>query len=351
VVKSSWAGVLPGMAIIIWTLFLYPNVASGGGDVGVVAARLAQYADSFPQIHFVHLQRPGDITIVEQLPAQLGDYARNMDYEHESEARQWLLDAQLSRIKLMVRNDIPSATLFKTGTESLYSTRHVCIITLNESAVREDELSASRFMAGIGKDSPLVISGAARLDNTMFLLFTLDHEIFHCLNAYLHGPTYKKTRSKLKGSYHQFLGEYGADFFATLAARRFNSADRRFMQNFMQYRALSLTSFDVPHYTSAAIAHALGVPEDRIHAGSLVELARLARSLSDATVPSLQGYEEIFSASYRLALMAGNSREDLADRIAGISATAPTMRALDSSRRVIHRAQTFIFRDNSSSGG
>lgn len=349
-VKPSWAGVFPGMTIIIWAIVLYPQVASGGGDAGVVAARLAQYANNFPQIHFVHLQRPADIAIAEQLPALLGKDARNLDYEHDNEARRWLLDAQFSRIEMMARNDMPSATLFKTGTDSSYSTRHVCIITLNESAMREDDWSASRFMAGIEKDSSLAISGPARLDNTMFVLFTLDHEIYHCLNAYLHGPTYKKTRSKLKGSYHQFVGEYGADLFATLAARRFGSADRRFMQNFMQYRALSLTSFDVPHYTSGAIAHALGVPRDRIDAGSLVELARLARSLSDATVPSLQVYGELFAASYRLALMAGSSPEDLADRIAGISATAPTMRALDSSRHVVHRAQAFIFRDNSASG-
>lgn len=344
---ANMLGKLLGTIIVTWAVFACPLIAYAESSPGIVKARLSQYATYYPEVRFVHLDEPEDITIVSRLPTLLGAGAGNVDYEHDPEARQWLLEKQVSRISMMVRNNMPSATLFRTGENAAYSEDYVCVITMNASFLRSDELSASRFMAGIEDDAPFIINKSAILDNDAYLMFTLDHEVFHCLNGLLHGPTYKKTRNTLTASYHQYLGEYGADLYAALAARYFQSADARFLENFAQYRVLSLESFDAPHYTADAFSYALDVSASTLHNTSLMELARMARVMADATVESQHDYAAMLGASYLFTLRAGFSADDLAADIAGMPTIATNAQTLTSLKHVIDRARCVIFESNS----
>jgi hypothetical protein len=339
-------GKLLGTIVVTGTVFACPLIAYAESSPEILKARLSQYATYYSEVRFLHLDEPEDTAIVSQLPTLLGAGADNVDYEHDPEARQWLLEKQFSRISMMVRNDIPSATLFRTGENAAYSEDYVCVITMNASFLRSDELSASRFMAGIEDDAPFIISKNAILDNNAYLLFTLDHEVFHCLNGFLHGPAYKKTRNTLTASYHQYRGEYGADLYAALAARYFQSADAQFLENFAQYRVLSLESYDAPHYTADAFTHALNVSANTINNISLIELAHMARAMADATVQSRHDYAALLGASYLFTLRAGYSVDDLAADIAGMPTMVTNAKILASLKHVIDRARDVIFDSN-----
>ena len=69
------------------------------------------------------------------------------------------------------------------------------------------------YMLGLPDSTQAKIHPGRRLDPRDFLLFTIDHEIYHCLeSAFIGGAP--MTRKTYGGEYNQYRRENSADAFA-----------------------------------------------------------------------------------------------------------------------------------------
>ena len=156
-------------------------------ETEILTAWLKAYAMSFPEIYFILLSGGGSGESIKNIYGSLGDGASNVDYEHPVQAGELLMEAQFDRIRLMLKESMPSATLFKIGKDSALIRPYACVLTLNEKVFAGDPLASTRFIFGAEQDSE--VNFLRILDNQTFLLFTFHHEVFHCLDAYINGPT------------------------------------------------------------------------------------------------------------------------------------------------------------------
>jgi len=222
--------------------------------------QLAEYARQVGDMGFLRLYGDRALQVIAALPAMLGEGAANVDYEHDATQREALLELQMQRIALMVREGIPSATLFKIGAGSRFEQRYLCVVTLDTKPLREDPAYASRFMAPASAADRLEGTGALLIRNEDFLQFTVDHEVFHCLDAYYNGPTIHKTRDSLQHLYNEYLNEARADAFASQSFRRRTAAPEEFLRMFAALRDLALVDMDLPHFTGDVIRQSINAP-------------------------------------------------------------------------------------------
>lgn len=304
--------ILPlSLALMFFTTLITPTYATDddrlgpAGSIGIVKSRLAVYAESFPKVQFLHLRGPNDVAALNKLPRLLGEGASNVDYEHDESVRQLLLEVQMDRIAMMLANVLPSATLFRTGKESTFAQPYVCVLTLDERPFLNDPLAATRFMAGIEDSDSSVMPPEPFIENSSFLAFTLDHEVFHCLDARFNGPMFNKTSDKLYASYQRFRAEFVADLYAALAYRRNRVDATSFLNRLASFRTLSILDWDPAHYTALAVDHALRFSADEAQELGLVDLVRTALRLGDQITPSYPSHMRFLANAYHLAVSLG----------------------------------------------
>ena len=257
------------------------------GDVSISSDLISKYAAAYPEIHFINLAGATGYDELKILPLQLGDNARNVDYEHPPEARQLLLDAQMDRIAMMMKGGMPSSTLFMNGNNSTFRQGYTCVITLDEKEFMGDPMSSTRFMAGDAYDARAQINV---LDNASFLRFTMSHEIFHCLDAYLNGPPQRQTSSKLKASYYKNRAEQRADLFAALVSMSYSKDANRFIHRLTRYRTFSISDWDIAHYTAPVLKQALALGDEFLLIKNIDKRVAYSMRLADKVVMSFEDY-------------------------------------------------------------
>jgi len=275
---------------------------------------LACYARQVPEVGFLRLYGKEGANRVSDLPFSLGEGASNADYEHDESARETLLELQLKRIALMLRENIPSAALFKTGHGSPFGHAYLCVITLDADQFRRESGSAVRLMAPSLHEEGMAGHPKRPLDVGNFLRFTVDHEVFHCLNAYFNGPTFHKTHDVLQRAFQEHANEAQADVFATLAFRHNDAADVGFLRDVAAMRTLSVLDLDLPHVTGDIILHSMAIPKYHRPA-SLTERVAASHKLVSDVMPSakqfVQRLARVVQAAERLGRDPAPVLEDL----------------------------------------
>jgi hypothetical protein len=274
---------------------------------------LRSYAMSYPDIHFVLLSGQAAGEYVNDFNQLLGDEASNLDYEHPEQVRDLLMQVQIDRIRLMLDEDMPSSTLFKAGKNSALTRPFICVLTLNENVFVGDPLATTRFITGTDKDSD--IHYLKVLDNKSFLHFTFHHEVFHCLDAYHNGPTRPMTKSKITSSYSDFRAEQRADLYASVMHRFDSLSETSFLKDLAGFRALSIFNWDISHYTTAAINHAMTISNADFVDLKTVELVEFAMNQADQVVITRASYNEFLAAAAHMAMSLGIVKAHLAPEV------------------------------------
>lgn len=270
-----------------------------------IDSRLTDYARAFPDIQFVHLGGERDIDRALMLQRHLGPGARDLTYEHDSDQVELLVEAQVQRIVLMLASDLPSATLFGVKESTEFEAPYVCIISLDPTSFRSDPLAATQLLLGDLAIAPDKLAADTKIDNERFFAFTLDHEVFHCLDAYLNGPTIRRTATEIDGCYEFFRSEQRAELFAALASRTRDDWPNRFLNNLAEYRTLALLDWDYMHYTVPALRSAQASAMEEFAALGLADLARYASKLADKAVVARQTFPHFLAAAHHVAMERG----------------------------------------------
>lgn len=254
-----------------------------------VDRQLAQYARRLPEVGFIRLYGEKGAGFANKLLTLLGQGAINLDYEHDESSRSTLLQLQMNRIGIMVKEGLPSATLFKVGKGSVFEHPYLCVISLDADLFRQDPGYATRFLSPGSGSGTSVPHEKVVVDTEDFLRFTVDHEVFHCLDAYFNGPTIKKTSDAVDNHYQKYLNEARADAFASQAFMRTSVEPEKFLKRFAALRTLSLLDFDLPHFTGEVVLRSLE-SQTVLPNHDIEQEVAASRELADDIAPSAHGY-------------------------------------------------------------
>jgi len=254
-----------------------------------VDQRLAEYTRLVPKMGFLRIYGETGSGFVSQLPDLIGKNAVNLDYEHDPRQRSDLLSLQMYRIGKMIEWDLPSATLFKVGSDSAFDHPYLCVITLNTGPYRADPDYATRFMASSLEREVSAKEFRPLIDNHRFLRFTVDHEVFHCLNAYFNGAPIKKDQDAVADHYQQYINEARADVFATLVHDHADPGANEFLQRMGALRSLSLSEMDASHFTGDLINRSLRMTFDT-DSFTLNQVVEFSNELVAEIAPGLPAY-------------------------------------------------------------
>jgi len=274
-----------------------------------VDRQLAGYARHVSDMGFLRLYGAGGMSMLRVLPLFLGEGALNVDYEHDEPVRDTLIKAQMQRIEFMLRRGLPSATLFKAGLASQFDHAYLCVITLDAEQFRQDPGRISRLMTpDIGDRSPAGDRvGLVEVED--FLRFTVDHEVFHCLDAYFNGPTIRKTHNTLQHHFQSYANEARADAFASLSFQRNGMQSDDFLKTLAAMRTLSVLDMDMSHFTGDVIRRSIetALPDGF---GNIEQLVATSRALASAVVPSADHFAlRIASAAHVAERLGGDPRD------------------------------------------
>jgi len=287
------------------SLMLMHNLVYASSSTGPDSSRalvdgaLANYQTTYPDIQFVHLQDPLDLDRLNEIYSSFGVGTENVDYEHPVVARAMLLAAQRRRIEIMLEERLPSATLFKIKQQPAVE-RFICVLTLDPALFSGEPGVATRLLS-----DGLDLEARAQLDNEAFLRFTINHEVFHCLDAYVNGPTRTRTDSFVTESYDDYRAEQRADLYAGLAHQtRYKSSDH-FLRTVAMYRALSILDWDLAHFSAPILLKLLTVDPSFSAGLTLAGRVRFAMKLADHWLLSAKQYQA-FAVSAALVIMKSN---------------------------------------------
>ena len=236
--------------ILFVLLLLSTCIASAQPNSQLIGERLTIYKVAYPEIEFVLLTSTEDLDQLIPLTGSLGKDLSNVDYEHPESARIMLVEAQKYRIALQLKKGNGTATLFKTPNARITKKPYTCLITLNIPLLDESALAASRFMYDMDDAALSSISESYLIDNKDFLVYSFDHEMFHCVDAYSNGFLFAMTQDPVKSSLDRSRAELRAEIFAAIAHLSRQPNGKRFLLNQAIARTLSLLSGDLEHYTS-----------------------------------------------------------------------------------------------------
>jgi len=278
-----------------------------------VDRQLARYSRLIPELGFLRIYKTNGNSngeaIVNRLPALLGNDAVDMDYEHDETQNRDVVDLQFYRIAKMVEQGLPSATLFKLGADSVFDHRYLCVVTLDTRPFRRDPAYATSFMTSDIEPGLSVNRNEPYIRNEDFLRFTVDHEAFHCLDAYFNGAPFRKTSDPLTSHYDHYLSEMRADAYASLMFNLVRGHKKDFLARLATLRTQSLAATDTFHVSSDVIVAAARVclAVDRLEPE---EVINIATKLVDQTVPGLADYGE-YMANVVAAIdrIGGSARE------------------------------------------
>ena len=284
-------------------LFASPlQLAYSDSNKNMISKHLAEYANLYPDINFRHVESSSVFEKSNLYNLLSNMTTTNMDYEHNISDAENLRNIQLTRVQLMLNKGMPSATFYKVDKVRNINKPYLCLITLDPSVFTKKASSATEFMTNRdGRTKPFI-------DNNATLEFILEHEVFHCLNAYENGYIYAKTNSRETADYQNHISESQADTYAALIFRnKYNNTD--FIRKMLLIRIYNLTDFDVMHYSVPTLLSVLELTNNEIKSLSHKHIFNLALKKTQHTSLSFETYQNmragIFQSLSKSSLLTG----------------------------------------------
>lgn len=277
----------------------------------IISERLADYARDFPDIEFVHLRGGEDSFLsILQLRRLLGQGATNLVYEHPPELSSDLMEVSLRRVQYMLTTDSASSSLFRVGEHAAASRPELCVITLSPPTVAASDRVATEYMMPIDVAELPRTPAAHLLDHRMHLEFVVDHEVFHCLDAYANGPIPMSDQEHW-GDYMAHLNEHGADAFAVAMHVKRHGEQTDYPRNLLLVRALALLGEDSNHFTPESIHQMLDRLEGSRILGEMTPnaLITLAHWVRKDVVGDYESYLQFRSAAQEAVWQTSNPLE------------------------------------------
>ena len=295
---------------LLAVLLLVTHSVSGQTISDLIEKRIEQYREAYPDIEFQLLNSMSDYDPLLPLTDSLGEDLSNVDYEHPDEVRITLVEVQEYRIETLLINGYGSATLFKTPHARITKKPYTCLITLDSHLLDESPLAATRFMYDLDEATLDSMPESFHLDNRVYSLFSIDHELFHCIDAYTNGYMYHRNWDPVMSDHDRYRSELRAEIFAARAHLSRHSNGRAFLTSLATARILNLLSGDVQHYTSTILQKLLVSDEQNIN-DDIKSLAEESMRYAENVTPSYTDHKEFLSV-YRVALQEfGIDTEDL----------------------------------------
>lgn len=285
---------------LLAVLWLVTHSVSGQTISDLIDERVEQYREAYPDIEFQLLNSMSEYDQLLPLTDSLGEDLSNVDYEHPAEVRITLVEAQEYRIKTLLIDGYGSATLFKTPHARITIKPYTCLITLDSLVLDESPLAATRFMYDLGEAALGSMPESFHLDNRVFSLYSIDHEVFHCIDAYTNGYLYRRTWDPVVSYHDRARSELRAEIFAAMAHLSRQSNGKVFLTSLATARMLNLLSGDVQHYTSTILQKLVESDERNIN-DDIKSLAEESMRYAENVTPSYTDYKEFLSV-YRVAL-------------------------------------------------
>ncbi len=286
--------------IACWAFYAYTTPLSVAAEtvdrqttdkLGLIEKRINQFSQAYPEITFRLLHDIGDLEPLLPLAENMGDDLSNVDYEHPQDLRMTLVEVQEYRIALMLKNDMGSATLFRTPNQELNDTPYLCMITLNRPLLAQDSLAATQFMYPLDETTLASVPKELQLNDLHFLLFSLDHELFHCINIYQNGPAFMQTADPVKANHDRKVSELRSEIFASIAHLARHPDNRELITGIATARTLNLLGGDAEHY-SASVLYSLYAMEITTAEDDIGKLTKIALQLADSHTPTYAEYRE-----------------------------------------------------------
>lgn len=300
-----------------WMLILLLPVAASADQVAnhyflgnnekqqIIDERFKFYQHTFPEIVFAHATggeqwRDDYIAIT----ALLGEAPVDQDYEHPPELRGNVMEVSLQRLALMLQRNIISETLFRTDARGPLKGQPLCVITLNPKTYVADNLETTSYMVDLPEELIKKIHPSRLLDPRDHLRFTIDHEIYHCLDSHFTGGA-PMTMKEFGGDFNQFRRESGADAFALAMHYRYADNTPRYAENMTMYRALWLFSEGPNRCTFESMLEIYHLPATALSGKTVMEIFRLATRVRDKNAGTYEFYVGRLAAKLKAAKQLG----------------------------------------------
>lgn len=251
--------------------------------------KIESYSQLYPDILFLIL-KGGDETIEDMIALNLilGHEPVSMDYEHPPELREDLMLVSAERILFMLKNNMPSASLFKADEPNNWQ-EHVCVLTISPDLLAADSVRATGYLLNMPDTLIQRIPQDFQLRAEDYLEYVIDHEVYHCLHAMYVGPQ-KMSLNELWGEYSQYLAEQGADSYAVAMHIKNRPKESSFPKNIQRIRGMSLYNVDPDHMTVQALDQLMNIHRDNIIKLSQQEIFELAKEIKTSQTISYEKY-------------------------------------------------------------
>jgi hypothetical protein len=275
----------------------------------IVQQRLSHYSRQYSDIQFIHLKGGDDwysdfVAVV----TMLGHNAVALDYEHPPELAADVMELSFERLKRMLMADVVSATAFKVGQGSSITRPKLCVITLNPKTFVASDRTATQYMLDLTESVMAKVNPARYLNHRQHLEFTVDHEVFHCLDSILLGGA-PMTKLPLGGEYHLFRRESAADAYAMALHLKKYGRVTNYARNMTHARALWMFTDSPNRCTFETVREVLITDPKQFSEASEKQLLRWAKKTIDRTVRDYHGYVHQRAAALQAASTLGMDPE------------------------------------------
>ena len=324
---------------VMQSLFVPSSFAQATSQL--IDDRISLYKKAYPQIEFILLHSKADFDQLLPLTSSLGKDLSNVDYEHPDSTRVGLIEAQEYRIAFQLDIGNGTATLFKTPNARITNKPYTCLVTLNIPLLDDSALAASRFMYDMDDAALSSLSEPYLIDNKDFLVYSIDHEVFHCVDAYSNGFLFAMTQDPVKSSLDRSRAELRAEIFAAIAHLSRQPNGKRFLLNQAIARTLSLLSGDVEHYTSDVLIMLVESSEQN-DTHDIKALVKKSMRLADDHAVSYAEYKQ-FLVDLRTVFEDFDIDTDtLFTKYPGLADNVPSNKNVESLRNAINMAKVAI---------
>ena len=271
-------------------LLVFTQIGFADSRIETINDQISEYRSEFPEIEFLLLDSVFEFNAISPLLENLGSEVSNVDYEHPESVREILVEAQEYRIDKHLSNGNGSATLFRTPNASITKKPFTCLITLTSSLLDENPLASTRFLYSLSESSLSSLPQPYVLDNKKFQEYTIDHELFHCVDAYVNGPMFARTSDPIKASHDRYKEEQRAEIFAALRHLKRYPSDDFFLRSLATARTINLLTVDFEHYTTNILGRIID-SNDHAPSQKLSETAFYSMDYAESIVTDYEGHK------------------------------------------------------------
>ena len=307
------------LSLVAVFLLVLPVSAMPVDGQQILHERFSLYRQAFPHIKFIHASG-GDNWKQEysRIAKLLGENPDALDYEHPPEFSNDLMVVTMDRLTQMLRHNAISETLFRADKKSALKGSLVCVVTIDPGDLTGNALAPTRYMLSLPDAVTQKIHPFRRLNPRDFLLFAIDHEIYHCLESAIIGgaPMTSKTYG---GEYNEYLRENSADAFALAMHRRQRERASQFSQNIMLLRSLWFLDGGPCYRTYRSLSAVQATSMADLRDMSMTELVKFAARIRDEASKPYKAFLDEQAIALQAAKQLGYEPSDYGPEWADLS--------------------------------